>query len=84
MKGEAARELLAESLHPLASFAVLGKTPSPWASKQWKVYLDDEEAIEAAIAYVESNPEKEGKPRQKWPFVTQFAGLPKAGWVTYH
>jgi REP element-mobilizing transposase RayT len=60
MKGEATRALVAESLHPLATYAVRGKMPSPWAVKQWKVYLDSEEAIEVAIEYVEANPEKEG------------------------
>ncbi|MCC7476365.1 MAG: hypothetical protein IT425_13305 [Pirellulales bacterium] len=84
LKGEATKELIAESLHPLAAHVVRGRTPSPWAAKQWKVYFDAEVAIEAAIEYVEANPEKEGKPRQSWPFVSPFAGLPKGGWVTYH
>jgi REP element-mobilizing transposase RayT len=84
LKGEATKSLVAESLHPLAAYRRGIKTPSPWAAKQWKVYLDSEEAIEAAIAYVEANPEKEGKPRQTWPFVAPFAGLPKSAWFTYH
>jgi REP element-mobilizing transposase RayT len=84
LKGEATKALVAESLHPLAAYEVRGKAPSPWAVKRWKVYLDTEDAIEAAIEYVESNPEKEGKLRQRWSFVTPFAGLPKSGWVTYH
>jgi hypothetical protein len=54
-----------------------------WAAHEWKVYLDSEEAIENAIAYVNGNPAKEGKPRQRWSFVTPFTGLDK-GWVTYH
>jgi hypothetical protein len=54
-----------------------------WGRHQWKVYLDSEEAIEDAVAYVELNPEREGKPRQHWSCVTPFAGLPK-GWMTYH
>jgi hypothetical protein len=41
------------------------KLPSMWAERQWKVFLDSEEAIEAAIRYVEENPVKEGKPPQK-------------------
>jgi REP element-mobilizing transposase RayT len=84
LKGEATKALIAESLHPLAAYRVRGKMPSPWAAKQWKVYLDHDDAIDAAIKYVEANPENECKRRQKWPFVTPFAGLPKAGWVTYH
>ncbi len=53
-------------------------------NQEWKVFLDTEEAIEDAIRYVEDNPEKEGKPKQSWPFVTPFAGLPPGGWTTYH
>ena len=54
-----------------------------WAVHQWKVYLDDEETVEKAIAYVEANPLEEGRPAQQWPFVTPFSGLDR-GWVTYH
>jgi hypothetical protein len=50
---------------------------------QWKVYLDTEEAIGQAIAYVNDNPIQEDMPAQHWEFVTPFAGL-DPGWVTYH
>jgi len=84
LKGEATKRLKSESLHPQARFADgTGKLPSMWAEKQWKVYLDTEEAIENAIRYVEENPIKEGKPAQKWPFVSPFAGIDR-GWTTYH
>jgi len=55
-----------------------------WAENQWKVYLDSEMAVENAIRYVECNPEREGKPRQQWPFVQHFTGIPQGGWITYH
>jgi REP element-mobilizing transposase RayT len=86
LKGEATKRLKRESIHPLARFAEAGskKTPSMWAESQWKVYLDSEEAIEAAIRYVEDNPGKEGKAHQKWSFVTPFAGIDLGGWTTYH
>jgi REP element-mobilizing transposase RayT len=85
LKGEATKQLKAESLHPQARFVTdKGKLPSMWGEKEWKGYLDTEEAIEAAIRYVEENPVKEGKPPQRWPFVTSFAGLDKSGWTTYH
>lgn len=84
LKGEATKELIRQGLHPLAGHPDKdGKLPTPWAARAWRVYLDSEEAIENAIHYTEDNPEKEGKPRQKWKFVTPFAGLDK-GWVTYH
>jgi REP element-mobilizing transposase RayT len=84
LKGEATKELKEQSLHPQARFkAADGKLPSMWAERQWKVFLDSEQAIEAAIRCVEQNPVREGKPRQKWSFVTPFDGIQKAGWVTY-
>ncbi|WP_092047722.1 hypothetical protein [Planctomicrobium piriforme] len=48
------------------------KLPSPWSRSCWKVYLNDEEAIDRAIRYVELNPVKEKKRRQHWSFVTPF------------
>ncbi len=85
LKGEATKQLKAGALRPLAKHQRAdGKLPPVWAEKQWKVYLDNEEAIETAIQYVEQNPVKEGRPQQQWPFVTPFAGISKAGWTTYH
>jgi REP element-mobilizing transposase RayT len=84
LKGEATKQLKAELLHPQQEFQRDGgRVPSMWAEGQWKVYLDTEEAIEAAIRYVEENPIKEDKPPQQWPFLTPFAGL-DPGWTTYH
>ena len=84
LKGEATRNLIEQDLHPLGQFAEAGqRAPRMWAEHQWKVYLDSEEAIVGAIAYVEENPTREGKPAQHWRFVTAFTGL-DAGWVTYY
>lgn len=84
LKGEATRKLVADGLHPLARYAKPGeRPPKMWAQRLWKVYLDTSEAIEAAIRYVEDNPEKEGKPAQTWHCVTPYRGL-DAGWTTYH
>ena len=85
LKGEATKELNAESLHPQSRFAARdGKLPSTWAEREWKGYLDTEEAIDLAIDYVEQNPVREGKPLQRWSFVAPFAGVDKSGWTTYH
>jgi len=84
LKGEATKQLKAESLHPQQkSQRDGGRVPSMWAEGQWKVYLDTEGAIEAAIRYVDENPIKENRPPQEWPFVTPFAGF-DPGWTTYH
>ena len=85
LKGAATRQLVKTGCHPLARQATPGeRPPRMWAAHEWKVYLDSEEAIEAAIEYVEENPAQEDKPRQHWSFVKPFAGLPKGGWTTYY
>jgi len=85
LKGAATRQIVEEGRHPLAEHAESnGRPPRMWASREWKVYLDCEEAIEDAIRYVEDNPLKEGKPKQSWSFITPFADIPHGGWTTYH
>ncbi len=85
LKGAATRQIIEEGRHPLAEYAKPnGRPQRMWASRVWKVYLDSEEAIDDAIRYVEDNPIQEGKPKQRWSFVTPFAGIPQGGWTTYH
>jgi len=80
LKGASTTRIVDEGCHPLASYTEQGRRlPRMWAAQMWKVYLASEEAIDCAIQYVEENPEKEGKPKQDWPFVTRFAGIPNAG-----
>jgi REP element-mobilizing transposase RayT len=85
LKGEATRRLLETNLHPMKQFQISEqrRLPSLWGESQWKVYLDSEEAIENAIRYVEENPERERKRRQRWSFVTRFRGIGRSGWTTY-
>ncbi len=83
LRGEATRQLMTDNNHPLARYAKLGKSPPHvWARHQWKTYLDSEEAIENAIAYVVENPIKEGKPKQTWSWVAPYLGQ-ESGWTTY-
>jgi REP element-mobilizing transposase RayT len=73
LKGEATKRLLADGLHPLAQHASTeGEVPRCFAKKFWKVYLDSVEGIDRSVVYVDGNPEKEGKPRQRWRFVTPY------------
>jgi REP element-mobilizing transposase RayT len=73
LKGAASRQLQAEGIHPLQEYARDDESlPSPWASKCWKVFLDDEEDVRRAVQYVEDNPVKEGKRPQSWSFVVPF------------
>lgn len=83
LKGAATGQLLNDNRHPLESHAAAGeRPPSMWARRCWKVFLDSNEAIENAIAYVIDNPVKEGKPPQNWQWLTPFSGL-DTGWTTY-
>ena len=75
LKGEGTKALRREGLHPFEGVVMgNGKTHSPWADEGWDVYLDSGADIRRAIAYVEGNPGKEGKPVQRWTFVTRYEG----------
>jgi REP element-mobilizing transposase RayT len=64
LKAAATTALLRDGRH---SFS-----PSPWARKCWKVFLNTEADIVRAIRYVEDNPLKESKRPQRWSFVVPF------------
>jgi REP element-mobilizing transposase RayT len=69
LKGEATQQVIAEGIHPFAHLTLAsGGPPKCFARGQWKVFLDPED-VPRAIEYVEENPVKEGKPRQRWSFV---------------
>ncbi|MBX3432702.1 MAG: transposase [Pirellulales bacterium] len=75
LKGEATLQLAEEGIHPFAgSRDKNGRHPKCFARGQWKVCLDDAVAVSRAIRYVEDNPLKEGKRRQRWGFVTAYDG----------
>jgi REP element-mobilizing transposase RayT len=76
LKGEATKALKKAGCHPLGTYRLPnGKTPTPWAKKLWKQFLDSHDAIVNAMRYVRENPEREGRPQQHWCFVTPYAGL---------
>jgi REP element-mobilizing transposase RayT len=66
LKTRATQRLAAEGLWPADLQPV-------WAHGGWKVFLDEPKDVAGAVAYVEANPEKEGKPRQHWSFVRSLA-----------
>lgn len=73
LKGKASRSLITERIHPYGrDSGASGRSVKCFARGEWKVYLNTAEDILRAIAYVEDNPVKEGKPRQRWSFVTPF------------
>ncbi|HET6441329.1 MAG TPA: hypothetical protein VFH53_03045 [Phycisphaerae bacterium] len=67
LKARATVRLKTESLWPEDGRPV-------WARKGWKVFLDCLEDVRRAVAYVEANPEREGKRRQRWSFVEPYDG----------
>jgi len=67
MKARATQRLKAEGLWP-------GDGCHVWGGPGWCVYLDTPEEVRQKIAYVETNPLKEGRPRQRWSFVKPFRG----------
>ncbi|XZE19356.1 hypothetical protein SH449x_004674 [Pirellulaceae bacterium SH449] len=84
LKGEATKQLKADKLHPFADYADKnGELPTPWGSRCWRVYLDNDEAITNAIHYVDQNPVKEGRPVQEWICESAYRGL-EPGWIKYH
>lgn len=66
LKAEATRQLRADRRYKFAA-------PTPWVEQGWFVYLDGQEDVLRAIRYVQHNPIKEGKRKQAWPFVKEFA-----------
>jgi REP element-mobilizing transposase RayT len=74
LKAAATTRLIETDLHPLQEFRdpKTSKCPRCWSQSGWKVYLDSVEDILRSIKYVEDNPLKEGKRRQRWIFVTAY------------
>ncbi len=45
-----------------------------WGGPGWKVYLETRDDISRVIEYIESNPTKVGRVRQRWEFVAPYEG----------
>lgn len=80
LKARATQQLIAEGPHPFADLRdPRGELPPAWARRAWKVFLNSDEDVFRAIGYVEGNPEKDGKLRQRWSFVTPYVPGPQIG-----
>jgi REP element-mobilizing transposase RayT len=75
LKGAATKQLIAEGIHPLATFPEAdGSLPSPWSVKPWVVYLFTNDDVMRCVDYTNENPLKSGRPRQNWDWITEYAG----------
>jgi len=72
LKQAAGLELKSDGIHPLGY--VPGATPPVFARRFWLCFIDSDEYVRSAIAYVEKNPLKEGKKKQVWSFVKAWEG----------
>jgi REP element-mobilizing transposase RayT len=72
IKGAATRELILCGIHPFQDLADDDGIPKCFAQGEWKVFLDQLHDIDRSVRYVEANPEKEGPPPQRWPFVRDW------------
>jgi REP element-mobilizing transposase RayT len=75
LKGAATERLIEAGIHPHGHVTDRqGRTPKCFARGEWKGFIDRLEDVPRAIGYVGDNPEKEGKPAQRWSFVVPFRG----------
>ena len=73
LKQAATTALLDANLHPFQNERYADRRcPSPWTRKEWSVFLDSPRDIVRAVEYTNRNPEHEGRPRQRWSFVTPY------------
>lgn len=76
MRQSATAQLLKDKLHPFVDQrAKNGRLPSVWGQDFRKIFLYTPGEVRHRIKYVEDNPEKEGKPRQKRSFVIPYADV---------
>jgi len=74
LKGAATTALNEENLHPFADRPYRnGKLPSPWARREWPVFLEDDNDIRRSVKYVNNNPTKDGMRPQKYSFVQRYS-----------
>jgi REP element-mobilizing transposase RayT len=73
LKAAAGARLTADGRHPLAAWVRPdGPLPTPWARGCWKTFLNSAADMARAVRYVENNPGKEGKRRQRWSFAVPY------------
>ncbi|HUO09530.1 MAG TPA: hypothetical protein VM008_14570 [Phycisphaerae bacterium] len=73
LKTEGTMSLVHKRHHPFEGLQRPGgRLVSCWAEKSWNVFLNSDEDIRRAIAYVRNNPIKDGLPAQRWSFEASY------------
>jgi hypothetical protein len=73
---EMIERLQADSRSDLQARGIVPVDHPVWTLHGWRVFLDSTSAVWGRIRYIEGNPEKEGLPRQIWPFVVVYDNWP--------
>lgn len=68
LKTRATQRLQSDQLHPFRNLST-SPLPSPWSRSGWTTFLDTDDDITHAIAYVHDNLTREKLPPQPWPFL---------------
>ena len=53
-----------------AATKALNLRHTPWTKGCWKVFINDQETLLAAVEYINANPPKANLPPQSWNFIT--------------
>jgi REP element-mobilizing transposase RayT len=72
LRQSATMQLLSDGRHPFAAIRTPKRLVSVWGQSYWEDWLYKTEDVPRFIKYVENNPVKEGKRRQRWSFVVPF------------
>jgi hypothetical protein len=69
LKSKATMALTQAGAHPLARFGTPSGIPTPWSEGVWSVFINDKAQLQAAIAYVQRHPLKEGLSQIAYEFL---------------
>jgi hypothetical protein len=65
-----------ESCAALRGLKLIPDNHPLWSARPYDRFKYTPDEVRDCVGYVEANPEKEGLPRQTWPFVVAYDGWP--------
>ena len=60
----------------LSASATVDPDHPVWTAGGWKGFLDSPDSIRRTIRYIDDNPIKVKRPKQHWPFITEYDNWP--------